>query len=111
MKDHRQLGLDLLLTKLDDLDPNVRRDAAIALGDFCPKDHPAVNVLIKRLRSPQQKLPDRGYAAWALGRIGAKAFIVTPLLLAVIEETKDQTDADELRLGATRTSLGRRAPI
>jgi len=92
--------LDQLLAKLDDLDPIVRRDAAMDLGDFCPKNHPAVNVLIERLRSPQQTLPDRACAALALGRIGAKACEVIPILLTLIEEMKDQADADALRLFA-----------
>ena len=69
MKDHRRNDLDQLLVELDDLDPIVRQEAAMALGDFCPKDHPAVNVLIERLHSPQQTPNDRTCAAWALGRI------------------------------------------
>ena len=36
--------------------PAVRQEAAIAFGDFCPKDHAAVNSLIVRLRSPDQTL-------------------------------------------------------
>jgi HEAT repeat protein len=89
--------LDQLLVELDDPDPLVRQEAAIALGDFCPKNHPAVNVLIERLRSTDQTPHDRACAAWALGRIGAKASKVIPVLLSVIEETRDQTEADELR--------------
>ena len=83
--------------QLRDPDPLVRQEAAIALGDFCRKDHPAVNVLIERLRSSEFTHHDRACAAWALGRIGARTSEVIPILLSVIEETRDQTEADELR--------------
>jgi HEAT repeat protein len=89
--------LDQLLLKLDDPDPIVRQEAAIDLGDFCRKDHPAIDVLIERLRSSDQTPHDRACAAWALGRIGTKASEVIPILLSVIEETRDQVEADELR--------------
>jgi HEAT repeat protein len=88
---------DKLMAKLNDLDPIVRQEAAIALGDSCPKDHLAVNVLIERLRSPDHTFHDRACAAWALGRIGEKASEIIPILLALIEELKDQAEADELR--------------
>ena len=65
--------LDHLISKLNDLDPEVRQDAAIGLGDHCPKDHPAVNILIERLQSPDQTHHDRACAAWALGKIGANS--------------------------------------
>jgi HEAT repeat protein len=96
-RDHSPLDLDQLLLKLNDPDPHVRQEAAIALGDFCRRDHPAVDALIKRLRSSDQTLHDRACAAWALGRIGAKPAEVIPILLALIEQSADQTEADELR--------------
>jgi hypothetical protein len=96
-RDDSPLDLDQLLLKLDDPDPHVRQEIAIALGDFCPKHHPAVNVLIKRLQSPDQTLHDKACAAWALGRIGANATEIIPILLSVIEQTADHTEADELR--------------
>ena len=89
--------LDHLISKLDDPNPEVRQDAAIAIGDDCPRDHPAVDVLIERLRSPDQTLHDRTCAAWALGRIKAKAGEILPILFALIEEMKDQPEADQLR--------------
>jgi HEAT repeat protein len=92
--------VDHLNSKLDDLVPVVRQEAAIALGDFCRQDHPAIDVLIERLRSPEQTPHDRACAAWALGRIGAKSFEVMPILLALIEDTKDKVDADGLRRSA-----------
>lgn len=89
--------LDRMLVDLDDPDPLVRQEAAIALGDFCPKDHPAVNCLIDRLGSFDQTFHDRACAAWALGRIGAKTAGVVPILLALIDGLRDQDEADELR--------------
>jgi HEAT repeat protein len=89
--------LDQLMVELDDPDPLVRQEAAIALGDFCRKDHPAIDILIERLRSSEFTHHDRACAAWALGRIGARASEVIPILSSVIEEMKDEAEADELR--------------
>ena len=89
--------VDHLQVKLDDPDPLVRQEAAIALGDFCREDHPAIDVLIDRLQAPDQTLHDRACSAWALGRIKSKAAEVVPILLTLIEELKDQDDAGELR--------------
>jgi HEAT repeat protein len=97
MESHRRPDLDQFLLELDDPDPTVRQEAAIGLGDFCRGDHPAVNVLIERLRSPEQTYHDRACASWALGRIGAKSFEVVPILLKLIEDTKDQVEANGLR--------------
>jgi hypothetical protein len=95
--DDSQLDLDQLLVKLNDPDPLVRQEAAISLGDFCSRDHRAVNVLIERLRSLGHTFHERACAAWALGRIGARASEVIPILLALIEETAGHAGADELR--------------
>jgi hypothetical protein len=89
--------VDHLMSKLDDPEPMVRQEAAIALGDFCRGDHPAIDVLIERLQSPEQTFHDRACAAWALGRVGAKSFEVVPILLKLIEDTKDQVEANGLR--------------
>jgi hypothetical protein len=67
------------------------------LATFAEKDHPAIGVLIDRLLSTDQMPHGRACVAWALGRIGAKASEVVPILLALIEETSDQVEADELR--------------
>jgi HEAT repeat protein len=96
--------LDRFLVELDDPDPIVRQEAAIALGDFCRKDHPAIDVLIGRLRSPDQTYHDRACAAWALGRIGAKAGEVVPILLRLIEELNDQPEADVFRCFAAEAT-------
>jgi HEAT repeat protein len=103
MEDDQRPDLDGLLLELDDPDPIVRQEAAIALGDFCRKDHPAIDVLIDRLQSLEQTPHDRACAAWALGRIGAKAGEVIPILLALIDELKDQPEANELRCYAAET--------
>jgi hypothetical protein len=95
--DHQPPDLDQFLIELDDPNPLVRQEAAIGLGDFCRIDHPCIDVLIERLRSSQQSHHDRACAAWSLGRIKAKAAEVIPILLTVIEETKDQAEAGELR--------------
>jgi HEAT repeat protein len=92
--------VDHLTSKLDHPDPEVRQEATIGLGDHCRKDHPAIDVLIERLHSPEQTPHDRACAAWALGQIGARAGEVVPILLAVIEETVGQTEADQLRFYA-----------
>ncbi len=98
--------LDHLISKLDDPDPEVRQDAAIAIGDDCPREHPAIDVLIERLRSPDQTFHDRTCAAWALGRIKAKAGEILPILLTLIDEMKDQPEADQLRSGWTKLLAG-----
>jgi hypothetical protein len=97
MDDNLRPDLDRLMIGLDDPDPLVRQEAAIGLGDYCRTDHPAIDVLIERLRSPDQTLHDRACSAWALGRIKRKAAEVIPILLTLIEQMKDQPDADELR--------------
>jgi hypothetical protein len=90
-------NLDQLRHELDDPDPLVRQEAAIGLGDYCRKDHPAINVLIERLRSYEHTFHDRACAAWALGRIQAKSGTVVPILVALIDELTNQPEADEFR--------------
>ena len=96
-KDDNRPDLDHLLAELNDLDPLVRQEAAIGLSDFCRNDHPCIDVLIERLRSPDQTVHDRACASWALGRIGVKAAEVVPILMTVIEAIQDKPEADELR--------------
>jgi hypothetical protein len=91
------IDLDQFLLELDDPEPIVRQDAAIALGDYCREDHPCIDVLIDRLRSSDQTHHDRACAAWALGRIKRRAGEVVAILLMLFDQFKDQTDADELR--------------
>ena len=93
---------DHLVEKLDHPDPLVRQEAAKELADCCPKDHDAVSVLIERLRSSDQTFHDRTCAAWALGQIGSKAAEIIPILLTLIEELKDQAEADEFRRFAAK---------
>ena len=90
-------NLDQFLLELNDPDPLVRQEAAIALGDFCREDHPCIDVSIERLQSTEQTHHDRACAVWALGRIKAKAGEVVPILLTLIDEMKDQLEADEFR--------------
>ena len=94
--------IDHLVEKLDHPDPLVRQEAAKDLADCCPKDHAAIKVLIERLRSPAQTFHDRTCAVWALGQIGAKAGEIIPILAALIEEMKDQIEADEFRRYAAK---------
>lgn len=89
--------VDLLIEKLDDPDAMIRQEAFVSIGDHCPKNHHAIEVLIERLRSTDQTPHERACSAWALGKIGARPGEVVPILSAVIEETKDQADFDELR--------------
>jgi HEAT repeat protein len=97
MGSHQPPDLDRLVYQLDDSDPLVRQEAAISIGDFCRIDHPCIDLLIERLQSPEQSFHDRACASWSLGRIKARAEEVMPILLSLIEETKDQPLADELR--------------
>jgi HEAT repeat protein len=97
MEVHQRPNLDQFLIELDDPDPIVRQEAAIGLGDFCRGDHPCIDVLIERLRSPDQTPHDRACAAWALGRIKAKAGEVVSVLVALIGDLKDQPEADVFR--------------
>jgi hypothetical protein len=94
--------VDHLVEKLDHADPLLRQEAAKEIADCCPKDHAAVNVLIERIRSPDQTFHDRTCAVWALGRIGVKAGEVIPILVGLIEENKDQAEADEFRRFAAK---------
>jgi hypothetical protein len=97
MDDHQHPDLDQFLLELNGPDPIGRQEAAIGPGDLCREEHPAIDVLIERLRSPDQNLHDRACSAWALGRIKAKASEVVPILLTLLEEMKERAEADELR--------------
>ena len=87
--------IEQLLLQLDDADPIVRQDAAIALGDLERDASFAVPHLLARLQSANVSPHDRACAAWALGRIGSSA--ITRQLLSVLQSTADQPEADELR--------------
>ena len=91
------LLLGEIQNKLGDVDPHVRQDAAIALADFGRHAGCAVPMLLERLRSTESTSHDRTLAAWALPRIGVSSEEALPILLAVLDETADQEDADELR--------------
>ena len=63
----------------------LQRNAAIALGNF--QDERAVDVLVKVLEDGDEAV--RGYAAWALGRIGnSKA--IQHLRSALTKETNEK---------------------
>jgi hypothetical protein len=83
--------------KLGDPDPHGRLDAVVALADFGLHAGGAVPVLLDRLRSSESTIHERTLAAWALPRIGASGEIVVPILLAVLDETANGAEADELR--------------
>jgi len=62
------LAVDEMIQRLDDPDPEVREEAARALGRIGSPDAEAVDALVARLRDPQSTVrPD---AATALGQIG-----------------------------------------
>lgn len=86
-------------TKLNDSDQH-RQDAVIALVGFGLHARGAVPVLLDRLRSIESTVHDRTLAAWALPRIGADEGSVS-ILMAVLDETADQSEAGELRLRLT----------
>jgi len=87
-------------SKLNDSDPHIRGDAAIALADLGPHARAAIPILLARLSSPEESLYDRACAAWGLPRIGVNGDQAVPILLQVLDETADQTDAGELRYRA-----------
>lgn len=89
--------IEHLVGRLNDTDPFVREEAAIALGDLDGEGGRAVSVLIERVRSAEVTTHDRACAAWALGRIGREQDAVVPILLSVLQESAKQSDADELR--------------
>jgi hypothetical protein len=84
-------------SKLNDIDPHIRQDAAVALADLGPHAPAAIPLLLDRFRSPEETLHDRACAAWALPRIGVDGDQEVPLFLQVLDETADEPDADELR--------------
>ncbi|MGQ9632427.1 MAG: MFS transporter [bacterium] len=59
------LAVDALVRALDDPDPRVRREAALALGEM--KDRSAVDALIEKLDSPEADIETE--AALALGKL------------------------------------------
>lgn len=89
-----------LRAKLNNADPHIRQDAAIALADLGPRARAAIPLLLDRLRSSKETLHDRACAAWALPRIGVDGDQAVPVLLEVLNETADQAEASELRYRA-----------
>ena len=92
---HMMLGE--IQTKLNDPDPHIRGDSAIALADLGPHARAAIPVLLDRLLSPEETHHDRACAAWALPRIGVNGDQAVPIFLHVLNETVAQPEADELR--------------
>ena len=90
--------LDEIQRKLNDPDPHIRQDAAVALSDFGLHARDTVPLLLDRLITGT--IHERTLAAWALPRIGAGQFGVIPALVAVLNDTAEQTEADELRYRA-----------
>ena len=87
-------------TKLNDPDPHIRQDSAIALADLGPHARAAIPLLLDRLRSREETLHDRACAAWTLPRIGVDGDQAVPIFLQVLNETADQAEAGELRYRA-----------
>ena len=87
-------------SKLNDPDPHIRQDAAIALADLGPRACAAIPLLLDRLSSPTETLHDRACAAWALPRLGLDRDQAVPIFLQVLNEAADQADAGELRFRA-----------
>ncbi len=98
--------IDHLIGRLNDDDPHIRGEAAIALGDLEREGGKAVPVLLQRVQSPEITPHDRACAAWALGRIGRGRNDVVPMLLNVLEQSADSPDADELRRCAAEAVEG-----
>lgn len=86
-----------LIERLEDPVAEVRQEAAIALGDLQDEGRRAVPVLLERLQSSAITLHDRSCAAWSLGEIKHDSDQVVPALVAILQETRDQEEAGELR--------------
>ncbi len=82
-------------TKLNAPDPHVRADAIVALADFGFHARSVVPQLLHLLRSGT--LHERTLVAWALPKIGASTEAI-PDLIAVLDETSGDREANELRL-------------
>jgi hypothetical protein len=87
-----------LLARLDDDDPFVRQDAAVALGDLGNRAAKTVDVFRLRLLSPNMTYHDRCCAAWVLWQIAGKGNkAVINELLHVLRTEITTPDADNLR--------------
>lgn len=87
--------------KLNDFDPHIRQDAAIALADLGPHARAAIPILLARLSSPEETLHDRECAAWTLPRIGVDGDLTLPIFVQVLDETVNQVEAGDLRFRAS----------
>ena len=91
------MQLDEIQKKLDDSDPHIRGDAAVALADFGQHARGVVPIILDRLRSAEATIHDRTLSAWALPRIGADGEHAIPVFLEVLDETANEIEAGELR--------------
>lgn len=89
--------IDHLIGRLNDDDPQIRSEAAIALGDLEQENGRAVPELLERVQMTEVTPHDRACVAWALGRIGQGRNDIVPILVNVLEQTAGSADADELR--------------
>jgi len=64
-------------------DPDVRVNAAEAMGDMGPSAAQAIPVLVALLKNSEEDDIVRGYAAWVLCRIGSEA---VPVLVELLKE-------------------------
>ena len=90
-----------LIKQLKDSDPDLRRQAAKALGEAGKEAAPAVPALLQALKD--KDLFVRRFAALALGDIGADPKTVVPALSAVINDNREKKDVQD----AAVTALGK----
>ena len=100
-------------SKLDDPDPHIRGEAAIALADIGPRASRTIPLFLERLRSTNTTFHDRACAAWALPRIGVDGqaadnfgCILDAKLDPWIVREKPLSDLDELLLILDRDQPG-----
>ncbi len=80
-------AIPALKTALTDADPQVRRQAARALGQMGPDAEPAVQELTQALSDADA--PVRQAAVLALGKIGPAAAPAIPALIEALDDTTE----------------------